>query len=72
MVPLSRDLFFAATPKPNPGYKERVDFGRVIGEYALKIEGKPTSFYPTTKGIIHYAADGKVHVVPADPGGLIK
>ena len=44
-------------PRGQPGFKERVDFGEVIGE----VGGKPT-----TKGIIHYSKDG-VHIVPANP-----
>jgi hypothetical protein len=44
-------------PRGQPGFKERVDFGQVIGEY----QGQPT-----TNGIIHYAKDG-VHIVPARP-----
>jgi len=44
-------------PRGQPGFKERVDFGQVIGE----INGQPT-----TKGIIHYSKDG-AHLVPANP-----
>ena len=40
-----------------PGFKERIDFGEIIGE----INGQPTS-----NGIIHYSKDG-VHIVPANP-----
>lgn len=49
------------------GYKERIDFGKIIGEYALQIEGKPTQYIPTTKGIVVYARDGSVHVIPSAP-----
>lgn len=49
------------------GYKERVEFGQVIGEYALKAEGQPTKYFPTTKGIITYGKDGKAHIYPANP-----
>ena len=45
------------TPIGQPGSKERVDFGEVIGE----INGQPT-----TRGIIHYSKDG-AHIVPANP-----
>jgi len=45
------------TPIGQPGAKERVDFGEVIGE----INGQPT-----TRGIIHYSKDG-AHIVPANP-----
>jgi hypothetical protein len=44
-------------PRGQPGFKERVDFGEVIGE----VGGKPT-----TKGIIHYSKRG-AHIVPANP-----
>lgn len=43
--------------KGQAGYRERVDFGVVIGE----VNG-----VPTTKGIIHYAKND-VHIVPANP-----
>ena len=49
------------------GYKERVDFGKIIGEYAQKIEGKPTKYSPTSKGIITHAKDGSVHIYPTNP-----
>lgn len=44
-------------PRGQPGSKERVDFGQVIGE----VDGQPT-----TKGIIHYSKKG-AHIVPARP-----
>jgi RHS repeat-associated protein len=50
-------------PRGQPGFKERVDFGVTIGEY-ISASAPPM---PTTKGIIHYAADGTVHIVPAAP-----
>lgn len=46
-----------------PGFKERIDFGEVIGNYIDPVTGVST---PTTKGIIHYGADG-VHIIPARP-----
>lgn len=49
--------------KGMPGYKERIDFGEVIGNYVDPVTGLSV---PTTKGIIHYGADG-VHIVPARP-----
>lgn len=49
------------------GFKERIDFGKIIGEFALQIKDKPTKYIPTSKGIITYAKDGKVHVYPANP-----
>ncbi len=54
------------------GYKERVDFGKIIGEYALQIEGKPTQYFPTSKGVITYAKDGSAHVYPTDPKATVK
>jgi hypothetical protein len=53
-------------------YKERIDFGKIIGEYALKEEGRPVKYLPTSKGIITYAKDGSMHVWPSDPGAIIK
>lgn len=45
------------------GFKERVDFGEVIG-YFIEVEtGKQT---PTSIGIIHYSKKG-AHIVPAKP-----
>jgi hypothetical protein len=46
-----------SVPRGQPGFKERVNFGQVIGE----INGQPT-----TNGIIHYSKDG-AHIVPATP-----
>ncbi|MBZ4396328.1 polymorphic toxin type 50 domain-containing protein [Myxococcus sp. AS-1-15] len=40
-----------------PGFRERVDFGEVIGQ----VNGQPT-----TRGIIHYSSQG-AHIVPANP-----
>jgi hypothetical protein len=44
-----------------PGFRERVDFGEVIGDFVQ--DGVAT---PTTNGIIHYGKDG-IHIVPAAP-----
>jgi tetratricopeptide (TPR) repeat protein len=44
-----------------PGYRERVDFGEVIG-YFVKDEMQ----IPTTVGMIHYSKKG-AHIVPAQP-----
>jgi hypothetical protein len=52
-------------PAGQPGFKERVDFGQVIGEFVDPVTGQGVE---TTVGIIHYAKDG-VHIVPARPGG---
>jgi hypothetical protein len=50
-----------------PGFRERVEFGKVIGSYARIVEGKPTEYIPTSKGIIHYHSNGSAHIVPCDP-----
>ncbi|SDR45760.1 polymorphic toxin type 50 domain-containing protein [Pseudovibrio sp. Tun.PSC04-5.I4] len=50
-------------PVGEPGSKERVDFGKVIGKYVDPITGDKV---PTTKGIIHYGKKG-VHIVPSRP-----
>jgi RHS repeat-associated protein len=50
-------------PQGMPGYKERIDFGFVIGEYTDS-GGVST---PTTIGIITYAKDGTIHIIPARP-----
>jgi filamentous hemagglutinin len=49
--------------KGQPGYRERVDFGSVIGNYVDPVTGEKS---PTTNGIIHYSKDG-VHIVPGRP-----
>lgn len=46
-----------------PGFKERVDFGEIIGEYLDPSTGVATL---TSKGILHYSQAG-VHIVPARP-----
>jgi len=48
------------------GYRERVDFGKIIGECIYK-EGAVTKTAQTSKGIIHYDSTGKIHVVPCRP-----
>jgi RHS repeat-associated protein len=50
-------------PRGQPGFKERVDFGKVIGNFVDQKTGAST---PTTKGIIHYSNNG-IHIVPARP-----
>ena len=61
--------------KPNPqiingrpgdprGYKEVCDWKEYIGDYSSK-DGK--TVLPTTRGTIHYKADGRAHIVPAHP-----
>lgn len=54
------------------GYRERVDFGKIIGEYALRDGNKPVKYFSTTKGIIHYSSDGFIHVIPSNPEAVIK
>jgi RHS repeat-associated protein len=50
-------------PPGMPGFKERIDFGEIIGIYVDKTTGESM---PTTVGILHYSKDG-VHIVPARP-----
>lgn len=45
------------------GYRERVDFGEIIGIYIDEKTGLKT---PTTRGIIHYSEKG-AHIVPSTP-----
>ncbi len=50
-----------------PGFKERFDAGdRAIGIYRNRTTGE---VLPTTRGIIHHAAGGRVHIVPSHPRG---
>ena len=49
------------------GYKERIDFGKIIGDFALIKEGQPVQYFPTSKGIITYDKNGSVHLWPSDP-----
>lgn len=53
------------------GFVERVDFKKIIGEYAIKVNGKVT-YIPTSKGIIKHAKDGTVHIIPSNPEAIIK
>lgn len=50
-------------PRGQPGFKERVDFGEIIGNILDQNTGISL---PTSKGIIHYSQKG-VHIVPAAP-----
>jgi hypothetical protein len=50
-------------PRGQPGFKERVDFGKVIWNFVDRNTGESM---PTTKGIIHYSKNG-IHIVPAHP-----
>ena len=46
-----------------PGYRERIDFGRTIG---LCVDDKSIVVTPTSKGIVHYGKRG-FHIVPCRP-----
>ena len=52
------------TPRGQPDFRERVDFGETIGVY---VDLETGAVMPTTKGIIRYGADGRAHIVPARP-----
>jgi hypothetical protein len=54
------------------GFRERVDFGEIIGEY-IKLDdaGKIVSTNPTSKVIVHYSNKG-IHIVPSDPFARLK
>jgi hypothetical protein len=56
--PINGDKF----KKGDPGYKERVNFGEVIGKY----KDESGAEVPTTIGTVHYSSTG-VHIVPARP-----
>jgi hypothetical protein len=47
-----------------PGFKERVDFGEVIGQW---VNDKTGEAQPTTVGIITYDGDGSIHIIPVRP-----
>jgi filamentous hemagglutinin len=48
------------------GQREHVDFGENIGTYVNRTSGERS---PTTRGTIHYDANGGAHIVPAPPIG---
>nr|WP_280191956.1 polymorphic toxin type 50 domain-containing protein [Delftia sp. PS-11]KAJ8742623.1 transposase [Delftia sp. PS-11] len=50
-------------PVGQPGSRERVDFGKNIGEY---VDRNTREKFPTNIGIIHYGSKG-AHIVPARP-----
>jgi RHS repeat-associated protein len=52
------------TPRGESGFKERIDFGEEIGTWIPKGSevGSPTSI-----GILHYRADGTIHIIPGRP-----
>lgn len=56
----------------SPGYRERVNFGEIIGEYVkINKNGEIVSITPSSNGIIHYSKKG-MHVVPSDPYARMK
>jgi filamentous hemagglutinin len=54
-------------PVGQPGSKERVDFGKAIGQY---VDPETEGTMPTTRGIIVYGHRGSAHMIPARPRGL--
>lgn len=52
-----------SVPRGQPGFKERIDFGDGIGTYVSR-DGTAS---PTSIGILHYRADGSVHIIPGRP-----
>ncbi|HEM7510188.1 TPA: hypothetical protein U2J54_003224 [Providencia rettgeri] len=50
-------------PVDQPGSKERINYGKIIGNYTDPETGKSQ---PTTNGIVHYGKNG-VHIVPSRP-----
>jgi hypothetical protein len=52
-----------STPRGQAGFKERIDFGKPIGTWV----GKDGKEMQTSVGMLHYRADGTVHIVPARP-----
>lgn len=54
---------FSGKGTPLGDNKERVDFGKVIGNY---VDPNTKEKHPTTLGVIHYSKSG-THIVPARP-----
>ncbi len=52
-----------SVPRGQAGFKERIDFGDSIGTYVSR-DGTSS---PTSIGILHYRADGSVHIIPGRP-----
>lgn len=50
-------------PRGQAGFKERIDFGEDIGVHV----GEDGTRCPTTVGILVYAKDGSIHIIPARP-----
>lgn len=57
---------FAGTGQKVGANKERVDFGKVIGQY---YDAKTNTYINTTRGMIHYDNKGGAHIVPSAPNG---
>jgi hypothetical protein len=55
---------FAGTGQTIGANKERVDFGRVIGQY---YDAKTSTYLDTTRGMIHYDSKGGAHIIPSAP-----
>lgn len=53
-----------SVPRGQPGFKERIDFDAPIGTWISR-DGATSS--PTSIGILHYRADGSVHIIPGRP-----
>jgi filamentous hemagglutinin len=51
-------------PIGQPGSKERVDFGKIIGSY---FSPGADEAVPTSKGVIVYDRRGNAHIIPARP-----
>lgn len=51
-----------AVPRGQAGFKERVNFGEVIGDYVFQGTSQPT-----TNGIIVYDKAGTIHIIPSRP-----
>ena len=47
-----------------PGSKERVDFGKVIGNY---VDPETRMVIATSRGVIVYDRRGRAHIIPARP-----
>lgn len=64
-LPEANALVKANSGKGTPigSNKERIDFGKIIGNYVDPVTGRKQ---PTTVGIIHYSKSG-THIIPARP-----
>jgi hypothetical protein len=55
---------FAGTGQKVGNNKERIDFGKVIGQY---YNPQTNTYVDTTRGLIHYDSKGGAHIVPSTP-----